>query len=121
MKILNVAFAAAFALVGPYSAMATTAGDKDTVELDVLAPAQNARERIALRVSVADIDVTNPQSLERLRARVSKAIAANCNPGGRLNADETPDWQCRREMGASANAALYALARQGTSTSVGGN
>ncbi|MEO7692113.1 MAG: UrcA family protein [Sphingomonas sp.] len=113
MKTLNAALAAACLLVAPSAAMAATAQDVDNVEISVLAPAQHSREPIELRVSTAGLDLSNPQNLERLRARVTKAIAAACNPGGRINADLSPDWQCRREMGANATTALYTLARQG--------
>ena len=113
MKTLNAALAVACLLVAPSAAMAATVQNTGNVEISVLAPAQHARERIELRVSTAGLDLRNPQNIERLRARVTKAIETACNPGNRLNADLSPDWQCRREMGANATATLYTLARQG--------
>ena len=121
MKTLNAAFAAACLLVAPSAAMAATAQDVDNVEISVLAPAQHSREPIELRVSTAGLDLSNPQNLERLRSRVTKAIETACNPGNRINADLSPDWQCRREMGANATAALYTLARHGGSKSLASN
>ena len=121
MKTLNAAFAAACLLVAPSAAMAATAQDVDAVEINVLAPAQHSRESIELRVSAAGLDLSNPQNLERLRSRVTKAIETACNPGNRINADLSPDWQCRREMGANATAALYTLARHGGSRSLASN
>ena len=121
MKTLNAAFAAACLLVAPSAAMAATAQDVDNVEISVLAPAQHSREPIELRVSTAGLDLSKPQNLERLRSRVTTAIETACNPGNRINADLSPDWQCRREMGANATAALYTLARHGGSRSIASN
>ena len=123
MKTLNAALAAACLLVAPSSAMAATAQNVGNAELNVTvtAPAQHAREAIELRVSTAGVDLSNPQDLERLRSRLTKEIAVACNPGGRINADLSPDWQCRREMGANATAALYTLARHGGSKSLASN
>ena len=121
MKTLNTALAVASLLVAPSAAMAATAQNMGNVEISVLAPAQHSRERIELRVSTAGLDLSNPQNLERLRARVTKAIETACNPGDRLNVDMSPDWQCRREMGANTTAILYRLARQGSSTSLASN
>jgi len=123
MKTLNAALAAACLLAAPTAAMAATAQDVGNGEpsVTVTAPAQHAREHIELRVSTAGLDLSNPQNLERLRSRVTKAIAVACNPGGRINADLSPDWQCRREMGANATAALYTLARHGGAKSLASN
>ena len=120
MKTLNAAFAAACVLVAPSAAMAATAQDVDNgeVSVTVTAPAQHAREPIELRVSTAGLDLRDPQNLERLRARVAREIETACNPGNRLNADLSPDWKCRREMGASATATLYSLARRGAPQSL---
>ena len=121
MKTLNAALAAACLLVAPSTAMAGTSLDRDGAEIVAVGPAQHARERIELRVSTANLDLSNPQSLERLRSRVTRAIEIACNPGDRVNADLSPDWRCRREMGASATATLYTLARQGASRSLASN
>lgn len=121
MKILNAALAAGCSLVAPSLAMATTPSGQDNVEVIATAPTQHAREHIELRVSTAGLDLSNPQNLERLRSRVTKAIETACNPGDRLNADLSPDWQCRREMGANATAILYTLARQDAPKSLASN
>lgn len=60
------------------------------------------REQITATVSTAGLDLSTPEGRDRLHDRLSRAIAVACNPGDRLNADMSPDWQCRKEMNASA-------------------
>jgi len=121
MKTLNVALAAACSLVSPSIVMAGTPVSLENVDVVAVAPAQHGREHIKLSVSRADLDLSNPQNIERLRLRISKAIETACNPGDRLNADMSPDWQCRREMGANATEILYTLARQGAPKALASN
>ncbi len=75
-----------------------------------LASASQGREAVAVKVQTSDINLSDPAALEKARARLNRAIAAACNPGDRLNADTRPDWQCRREMAASAEPAMQQLA-----------
>lgn len=64
------------------------------------------REFVALRLHTADLDLNKPEDVIALRRRASRNIAETCNPGERLNADLSPDWQCRRELSASLESAL---------------
>jgi hypothetical protein len=65
----------------------------------------NKREAIQLRVP-ATVDVADPAAAIALRNQATRAIERACNPGDRLNADMSPDFQCRREMAASLELAL---------------
>jgi len=121
MKSLNAALAAACLFAAPTTAIAATSQRGEGVEIVAPAPTQHARERIELRVSTAGLDLRDPQNLERFRTRVTRAIETACNPGNRINADLSPDWQCRREMGASATATLYSLARRGAGQTLASN
>jgi UrcA family protein len=113
MKSLNAALAAACLFAAPTTAIAATSQGGDGVEIVAPAPTQ--------RVSTAGLDLRDPQNLERFRTRVTRAIETACNPGNRINADLSPDWQCRREMGASATATLYSLARRGAGQTLASN
>lgn len=64
-----------------------------------------ARETVSIRVSAQGADLNDPVEQARFNRKLTRAIAAACNPGDRLHADLSPDWQCRREMAASAAAA----------------
>jgi len=121
MKTLNVALAAAWSLVAPSMAMAATPSIQNSDDVVAVAPAQHARERIELRVSTAGFDLSNPQSVERLRSHITKAIETACKPTDPLNTKPSPDWQCRHEMGASATAALSAMARRAAPTALASN
>jgi len=121
MKTLNVALAAALSLVAPSTVMAATPSTQNDAEVVAVAPAQHARERIELRVSTAGYDLKDPQSIERLRSHITKAIATACKPAEPLNTKPAPDWQCRREMGASATAALSAVGRRASPQSLASN
>lgn len=94
MKTLSLAVAAIALFAAPTIASAS--------------PAQN-REQVSVAVSTNDLDLSRPEHVERLRTRVARAIQAACNPGDRLNADITPDWRCRTEMGANAEVAMNRL------------
>ena len=72
------------------------------------------REPVSVRVSAQGVDFSNPQSVEQFRSRVSQEIAAACNPGDRVGADMTPDFQCRKEMASHFAPALDQLARAAT-------
>lgn len=65
------------------------------------------REDIVLRLPAANsAQLRDPQAVVALRAEAARVIAKACNPGNRLEADQSPDWRCRREMTASFEAAL---------------
>ena len=121
MKTLNVALAAACSLVAPSMVMAATPSTLNNDDVVAVAPAQHARERIELRVSTAGFDLSNPQGIERLRSHVTKAIETACKPADPINTKPSPDWQCRREMGASATAVLNAMARRSAPTALASN
>ncbi|MET0363256.1 MAG: UrcA family protein [Sphingobium sp.] len=94
MTTLSVAIAAVGLLVAPAIAPAT---------------APHHRESVSVAVATKDLDLSRPEHIARLRDRMARAIALACNPGNRLNADISPDWQCRREMGANAEVAVNRL------------
>lgn len=70
------------------------------------------REPVSINVSTEGLDLSSANGMQTLRGRMSQAIAAACNPGDRLNANLAPDWQCRREMGAVAEAQIMRIASQ---------
>lgn len=94
MKHLSAAIAAVGLLVAPAIASATTSHN---------------RESISIAVKSSDLNLNRPEHVAKLRTRVAHAIATACNPGDRLNADNSPDWQCRSEMGATAEIAISQL------------
>lgn len=91
MKILNVAVATVALLATPTIAPASSS--------------QN-REPVSVAVSAEGLDLSRPEHVQRMRTRVARAIAEACNPSDRINVKTTPDWQCRREMGANAEVAM---------------
>ncbi len=91
MKHLSAAVAVVGLLVAPAVASATTS--------------QN-RESVSIAVKSSDLDLNRPEHVAKLRTRVARAIAAACNPGDRMNADTSPDRQCRSEMGVTAESAM---------------
>lgn len=94
MKTLSAAVAAIALFTVPTVASASTA---------------QSREQVSVAVSTDGLDLSRPEHVERLRNRAARAIAAACNPGDRLNADLSPDWRCRAEMGANAEVAMNRL------------
>lgn len=108
MKIVGAAIAAAGLFVST-AAVANVRDDQMTVS--VTRPAEGGRERVDLQVSTEGLNLATVQGAAKLRQRVTRAIAAACNPGDRLDADLAPDFQCRREMAASAEPALLNASR----------
>lgn len=72
----------------------------------VVAAVPQGRESVSIAVTAAGLDLATPQGVAQLRARVGRAVAQACNPGDRLKADLSPDWQCRREMAVSYEPAI---------------
>ena len=64
------------------------------------------REDIQLRLPTAGANLASPKEARELRAEAKRQIERACNPGDRLEADLSPDFQCRREMIASVDRAL---------------
>jgi len=91
MKTLYTALAAVALLAGSSTAFA--------------AP----RENVSLAVSSGNVDFTNPEAVAKFRQAMERQIAAACNPGDRVGADVSPDFQCRREMAASLNPKVQQL------------
>lgn len=78
----------------------------------VIADVPRGREPVSINVSTAGLDLTTQRGRNALRVRMDKEIAVACNPGGRLNADFSPDFQCRGEMAANARPTLLRLATE---------
>lgn len=57
----------------------------------VIADVPRGREPVSINVSTAGLDLTTQRGRNALRVRMDKEIAVACNPGGRLNADFSPD------------------------------
>jgi hypothetical protein len=98
MKYVAAALAAACLIGGAQAAVAQT-------EDIVVNRASAEREAIKLRIP-ARIDASDPAKVVALRSEATRVIEQVCNPGDRLNADMSPDFQCRREMAASLELAL---------------
>ena len=93
--------------------MKTVAAALAAFGLVVAAPSfatEKPRETVSVGVSAHGLDLSRAEHREKLRLRMARAIAQACNPGDRIGADLAPDWQCRREMTASAEPALRRLA-----------
>lgn len=81
-----------------------------------LASAPQGREAVSVSVRTDDINFADPADLAKVRARLDRAVAAACNPGDRIGADVTPDWQCRREMARNAEPTIQQLAQRAGAT-----
>ncbi len=68
------------------------------------------RENVSLTIPTASVDFANPVGVAAFREAVARQIALVCNLGDRLDADLSPDWQCRRELNASAEPAIRQMA-----------
>jgi UrcA family protein len=96
VKKLSAAVAAITLLAGPAFAGEPSAAGK---------PA-------SIRVSTADLDLSQASGQEALRARVTKAVAEACNPSGVYYPDLTMDKACAREIAEKANMMMQQLAGQ---------
>lgn len=92
MKAFKLALVAACMLVGATGAAA------------------KVREDVALHISVSGVNFADPASVSSFRERVAREIAQVCNPGDRLGADLAPDFKCRRELAASFEPSIAAMA-----------
>ncbi|MET0372630.1 MAG: UrcA family protein [Rhizorhabdus sp.] len=108
MKMLSIAAATIALIATPAMAETTSFG---------------GREAVTIRVSASGLNLANPRDQQRLRQRVSRAIAAACTPGDRMYDSYTRDEQCLQEMGASASASplLRNLAQNDGASVVGQN
>ncbi|MET0363950.1 MAG: UrcA family protein [Sphingobium sp.] len=70
-----------------------------------------AREAVSIKVSTTGLDLSNPRDLNRLRGRMTKAIAKACNPSDVYSASLSPDRQCYSEMAMSADSAVQRVAQ----------
>lgn len=101
MKTLALAAAAAAGLLA--AAIPATANE---------APAQ--REAVTLRVNSAGVNFADPAAVAQFRRDVERQIAAACNPGDRVGADQKPDFRCRRELAASLEPTVTYMAARAT-------
>ena len=69
------------------------------------------RENVAAKVSTADLDLSKPEDVARLRDRVKRAIADACTPNDRVTSP-SPDWQCYREMASNGEGTVLRVASQ---------
>lgn len=99
MKTIFTALAAVAVLAGSSAALA------------------NGREQVSLSVRAQGVDFANPAAVARFRAEAARTIAAACNPGDRVGADLSPDFQCRREMAASIEPKVNQLVYAATGNS----
>lgn len=102
MKYVAAALGAACLLCGAPAALAKPS---DIVVQPTSSITESKRENIKLRLP-ASLERSDPADVIALRNRAMREIERACNPGGRLNADMSPDWQCRREMAANLELAL---------------
>jgi len=79
------------------------------------------REKVTISVSTEGLNLSSVEGVQRLRDRVDRAIAKACNPGDRLDADMSPDFQCRREMASSVLPTLAKIELRATGASISRN
>ena len=91
MKTVAAAFIAASLLVGASAASA------------------KPREDVQLRIPTEGVNFSDPESVAKFRTQVARAIATACNPGDRIGADMSPDFQCRKSMAAVSEVRIAAL------------
>ena len=68
----------------------------------------------SIRVSAADLDLSQPSGQRALQLRIAKAIAEACNPSGVYYPDLTIDKDCARDISAKADAIVQQLATKTT-------
>jgi UrcA family protein len=68
------------------------------------------RQPVSFKTSVEGVNLLDPVAVEQFRNRMTREIAAMCEPEDRVGGDGQPDWRCRREMNASLDAALRTAA-----------
>lgn len=95
MKKLSAAAAAAILLTTP------------AIAANLTAP---GREPVAISVTANGLDLTRAGGVDRLRARVSKAITEACKPGGNYQAYQTVDAACVEELTAKASPIVQQIA-----------
>lgn len=83
MKTICTALVAAGLLFGSSAAMAAE------------------REHVSFKVSTAGVNFADPAAVAKFRKDVAREIERVCNPAERIEANLSPDFQCRREMTAS--------------------
>ncbi len=71
------------------------------------------RENVTLHISTNSVDFADAASVAAFRKNLERGIARVCNPGDRIGADLSPDFQCRRELAASAARSLGARTAKG--------
>jgi len=91
MKIVAAALVAASLLAGATGALA------------------KPRETVSVAVSTEGVNFADPASVAKFRTRVARQIAAICNPGDRIGADMSPDFQCRKSMAVVSDTKIAAL------------
>jgi hypothetical protein len=102
MKYVATALAAVCMVGGTQAALANS-----NIVVNSLTNGMETKKREAIQLRVpANVDVSDPAAAIALRNQATRAIEKACNPGDRLNADMSPDFQCRREMAASLELAL---------------
>jgi UrcA family protein len=69
----------------------------------VAASADTPREKVAVRVSTAGLNLATPEGVAALRARTARAINEACSNSDRTGTSLSPDWQCRNELGSNAD------------------
>lgn len=72
------------------------------------------REAVTLRVNSAGVNFADPAEVAAFRREVARQIEAACNPGDRVNADNKPDFRCRREMAANMEPVVNYMAVRAT-------
>lgn len=79
---------------------------------------EQSREKVAVNVSTDGLDMGKPADVVKLRERMKRAIADACaTPDDQISTSSSPDWQCQREMAASAEDTVLRMARSHASLS----
>lgn len=75
-----------------------------------MATAADSAQTIRISVSTEGLDLTRPSDVQRLRARISDAAIAACDPADRMIVTALPDYKCRREALASVEPTVQHMA-----------
>lgn len=118
MKIVAAAIAAAGLVAVPAIATAATPAHE---QVSVIASASEGREVVTMKISTSGLNLATPEGAMALRKRVHREIAAVCNPGDRLGADFSPDYQCRKEMARNVEPTLLAITQSALVRPAGAN
>jgi UrcA family protein len=79
------------------------------------------REDVAFKINTAEVNFADPDAVASFRRDVNRQIYAFCNPGDRINADDRPDFRCRKELTSSLEPRIQYMVARATGRNLAAN